>query len=186
MALIHDAELKPAKLELLAAWLPTRDWFGEDGPVEREAAFRLDDPAGEVGIETFVVRSGAFRFHVPLTYRGRPLAEGTLVGELEHSVLGHRWIYDGPSDPVYRAVATDVIASGGHEVDAFFADGTKAPRAAWAASVTGTGLAAGRAPGELVVARALPAPVPSGAAALIATWAGLDAEVALAWLGPVA
>nr|WP_257910073.1 phosphotransferase [Janibacter limosus] len=42
-------------------------------------------------------------YRVPLTYRDAPLegAEAALVGEMEHSVLGHRWVYDAPHDPVY-------------------------------------------------------------------------------------
>lgn len=182
VAIVHRAELKPAKLDLISWWLPTQPWFTEDGPVERDATFRLDDPAGEVGIETFLVRSGAFSFHVPLTYRSAPLAEGTLVGELEHSVLGHRWLYDGPSDPVYVATTAAAIAGAGHEVEMFFEDGTQVPRPDWAATVTGSGLPGGAVVGDLVVARAIPAEVPAGAATLDATWAGLDATVTLAWL----
>ncbi len=182
MAVVHRAELKPAKIELIGWWLPTQPWFTEDGPVERESTFRLDDPAGEVGIETFIVRSGAFSFHVPLTYRAEPLAGGTLVGELEHSVLGHRWVYDGPSDPVYVATTASAIATGAHEVEAYFEDGTRAPRAAWAASATGSGLPDGEVVGELVVARAIPTNPPASAATLSAIWPGQESPVALAWL----
>jgi hypothetical protein len=39
------------------------------------SAYRFDDPAGEVGIETLLVRRGAGPvLQVPLTYRGAPLA----------------------------------------------------------------------------------------------------------------
>ncbi len=40
---------------------------------------------------------------MPLTYRAAPLdgAEHALLGTMEHSVLGTRWVYDGPHDPVY-------------------------------------------------------------------------------------
>lgn len=182
MAVVHRAELKPAKLDLIAAWLPTQEWFRNGGPAEREATFRLDDPAGEVGIETFVVRSGSSLFHVPLTYRGAPLEGGRLVGELEHSVLGHRWVYDGPSDPVYVATTTEAIVTGGHEVEMFLADGQHVPQPAWAAKVAGSGLAPDAAAGELVIARLLPADAPAGAPTLDATWAGLDGTLTLAWL----
>lgn len=182
MAIVHRAELKPAKLDLISAWLPTQDWFRDSGHVEREATFRLDDPAGEVGIETFIVRAGESLFHVPLTYRDAPLEGGRLVGELEHSVLGHRWVYDGPSDPVYTATTKAAIVSGAHEVELYFADGQHVPRPAWAASVTGSGLPEDAEAWDLVIARLLPAAVPHGAQTLDASWAGLEGTLALAWL----
>lgn len=182
MAIVHRADITPPKLDLIGWWLATQDWFTEDGPVEREAAFRLDDPAGEVGIETFIVRSGAFTFHVPVTYRSEPLADGILVGELEHSVLGHRWVYDGPSDPVYVATTSAAIANGGHEVDMFFEDGTQLPRPDWYASATGSGAGSGEVVGALAVARSVPAPVPPGVATLDVTWGGLASPMTVAWL----
>ena len=109
MALIHHTTLKPTKVELLAGWLPTRPWYrgGPQAPVlEKSGGFRLDDPAGEVGIEFLVATdtSGPERtaYLVPLTYRGAPLegAEHALVGTMEHGVLGKRWAYDGCHDPV--------------------------------------------------------------------------------------
>ncbi|HVU92752.1 MAG TPA: hypothetical protein VHC23_10985 [Jatrophihabitans sp.] len=104
MAVIHHTTLVPSKLELLAGWLPTRDWF--DSPVdglERAGGFRLDDPAGEVGVELMIVRAadGAAYF-VPMAYRDAP-ADGSLVGTTEHGVLGRRWVYDGEHDPVLQA-----------------------------------------------------------------------------------
>ena len=109
MAVIHRTTLKPTKLELLTAWLPSRPWY-VGGPGEPELAkaggFRLDDPAGEVGIEFMVVTdtSGASptAYLAPLTYRGAPLdgKEHALVGTSEHGVLGQRWIYDACHDPV--------------------------------------------------------------------------------------
>lgn len=180
MAIVHRAELTPSKMELLQDWLPHRDWFVDGGPVERVATYRFDDPEGGVGIETYIVRSGDRMFHVPLTYRGGPLDGADLVGRMEHSVLGQRWVYDAASDPVYRAVVTDAIVSAGHEVASFFDDGTPAPVAPWAASVAGTGADAGS--GELVVARELPASAPTDAPRLTATWDGQAEPVALAWL----
>lgn len=58
MALLYQAELHPKKLELLTAWLPTRLWYrGSAAPIlRRVAAFRFDNPAGEVGIETLIVQ----------------------------------------------------------------------------------------------------------------------------------
>ncbi|MFC0007773.1 CG0192-related protein [Micromonospora siamensis] len=135
MALLHRAELRPTKLELLAPWLPGRPWFaGGDGPVERVAAYRFDDPAGEVGVETILVRLGAGPVHqVPLTYRGSPLtgAERWLVGTCEHSVLGRRWVYDACGDPVYAdALARAILADGGQAEEHFEVDGRLERRAA--------------------------------------------------------
>ncbi|GIJ80445.1 CG0192-related protein [Micromonospora phaseoli] len=134
MALLHRAELHPTKLELLAAWLPTREWYeGEaDAEVVRVAAYRFDDPAGEVGIETLLVRAGDGPVHqVPLTYRGAPLegADDRLVGTMEHSVLGRRWIYDAPGDPVYAAaLAGAVLAGAGQATEYFEFDGGREVR----------------------------------------------------------
>ena len=139
MAIVHRAELKPTKLELLAAWLPTQAFFEDGGPIDRVATFRLDDPAGEDGVETFIVSSGDRLFHVPMTYRSSPVDDGVLIGEMEHSVLGHRFVYDGPSDPVYVAVTTEAIVTGAQDVDMFFADGTPVPRPEWVARAVGSG-----------------------------------------------
>src|SRR5690348_5501480 len=52
MATIHQATLTPTKLELLEAWLPGRHWYpADEAPgLQRIAACRFDDPAGEVGV----------------------------------------------------------------------------------------------------------------------------------------
>ncbi len=108
MATIHKTTLSPSKLELLNGWLPARAWYRGTGEPElsRAGGFRLDDPAGKVGIEFMVVADSsgpsAVAYHVPLTYRGDPLegAEKALVGRAAHGVLGTRWVYDGARDPV--------------------------------------------------------------------------------------
>ena len=105
MAEIHHTTLSPTKLELLTAWLPGQSWFAGGEPLlERSGGFRLDDPAGKVGIEFLVTAdrsAGAVsRYLVPLTYRDQPLEGGALIGTSEHGVLGTRWIYDGLRDPV--------------------------------------------------------------------------------------
>jgi hypothetical protein len=123
MAVIYDTTLVPSKLELLVAWLPTQHWYhGAATPeLSRAGGFRLDDPAGEVGIELMVVNdaSGAepMSYLTPLTYRGAPLegAEAHLVGTTEHGVLGRRWVYDGDHDPV---LVNQVVAFLRGEVDA--------------------------------------------------------------------
>ncbi|MET8569932.1 1,4-alpha-glucan branching protein [Streptomyces sp. NPDC004783] len=112
MAVIHRTHLKPTKLELLAAWLPSRPWYRGDGAepaLARAGGFRLDDPQGEVGIEFMVITDAGgaapVAYLVPLTYRGAPLdgAEHALLGTMEHGVLGRRWAYDGCHDPVLAA-----------------------------------------------------------------------------------
>ena len=112
MAVIHATTMTPGKLELLAAWLPTRPWYtgrGREPELAKAGGFRLDDPAGEVGIEFMVVTDTSgdrpVAYHVPLGYRGAPLdgadgADGALIGTSEHGVLGRRWVYDGAGDPV--------------------------------------------------------------------------------------
>lgn len=111
MAVIHRTTMEPGKLQLLAAWLPTRPWYAGPGAPElaRAGGFRLDDPEGEVGMEFMVVTDTSgdtpVAYHVPFTYRGAPLegAEDALVGTSEHGVLGRRWVYDGAHDPVLVA-----------------------------------------------------------------------------------
>jgi hypothetical protein len=102
--------MEPSKLELLTVWLPTQPWFVGDVPeLERAGGFRLDDPAGEVGMEVMFVRDigsePTVTYCVPMTYRGAPLEGGALIGTSQHGVLGQRWIYDGPSDPVFHEQA---------------------------------------------------------------------------------
>jgi len=110
MAEVHDATLTPGKVELITAWIAGQRWYAAKGhrpALTRLRGFRLDDPAGDVGIETIIVRDDATTpptvYQVPLTYRGAPLPGGehALVGMMEHSVLGTRYVYDAPHDPVY-------------------------------------------------------------------------------------
>ncbi|TFD02739.1 hypothetical protein E3T28_04945 [Cryobacterium sinapicolor] len=119
MALLYKAELRPSKIELIEGWAPTQPWFeGNTGSsFASVGSFRFDDPDGEVGIETILVRVGEGPvLQVPLTYRGAPLAGGDawLIGTMEHSVLGRRWVYDATGDPAYlAAVATAALTGGG-------------------------------------------------------------------------
>jgi hypothetical protein len=110
VAIIHRATITPTKLELAAAWLD-RQGLGA-GDVELAGSYRFDDPAGEVGIEGLLVRRAGEVFHLPLTYRGAPLdgAGAYLVTTMEHSVLGHRWVYDAAGDPVALACYAAALA----------------------------------------------------------------------------
>ena len=82
MAIIHQTTMKPGKLDLLTAWLPAQPWYlgsGREPELARAGGFRLDDPAGEVGIEFMVAGDAAagdaVYYQVPMTYRGSPLAD---------------------------------------------------------------------------------------------------------------
>lgn len=110
MAVIHDVTLVPTKDELVSGWIGEQRWYTGKSTrprLRRLDSWRLDDPDDEVEIETIVYLDEGGEspvvYQVPLTYRGAPLegAEQALVGELEHPVLGHRWVYDAPHDPVY-------------------------------------------------------------------------------------
>ena len=134
MAIIYDAVLNPSKQDLLKAWLPNQPWFQELGAsgadLEHLGAFRFDDPAGEVGMETHLLSAGGRVVHVPLTYRGAPLdgAEEFLAGTMEHSVLGDRWIYNACADPVYATALAATIVQGGTGAEQFLdVDGTLEP-----------------------------------------------------------
>jgi len=143
MALIYKATLNPPKLKLLTAWLPSRSWFDGEPEVQQLGAYRFDDPAGEVGIEAFLLEAGdGSVLHVPLTYRGVPLAgaEEFLVGTTEHSVLGTRWVYDGCGDPVWATALATTVLTGGTQVEEFVdVDGRLELREA-TATVLGSGL----------------------------------------------
>jgi hypothetical protein len=102
MALFHLATISPTKTELIADWAPTQSWGPPaDLPIEVIGSYRFDDPDGRVGMETHLVTAGGTLFQVPLTYRDEPVDDiaGALIVEMEHSVLGTRWVYDGLRDP---------------------------------------------------------------------------------------
>ncbi|QCU78048.1 hypothetical protein E7744_07500 [Citricoccus sp. SGAir0253] len=106
MATVYQATLVPSKMDLLGSWLSQQPWSGE-GELEKVGAYRFDDPEGEVGIEAHLLRRAGQEavLHVPLSYRAAPLegAEPYLLGTVDHSVLGRRWVYDAMADPVATA-----------------------------------------------------------------------------------
>ncbi len=172
MAVLHRAEIRPPKSELIAGWLPGRPWYA--GPTHPDlvllGSYRFDDPQGEVGIETHLVRVGDGPvLQVPLTYRAAPLegAERRLVGTMEHSVLGRRWAYDACGDPVYLTALAATVLGGGREAEQFFDDGE---RRASTAAVQGSG-----APGDDL-------PVVGGAAEVACSTDGVRTVVAAAGL----
>lgn len=133
MAIIHRAQLTPDKQEIITSWLARQPWSGvaAGDSIELVGSFRFDDPDEQIGIETHIVRRADGRIlQVPLTYRGAPLegAEDHLAAEMEHSVLGHRWVYDATGDPVYATVLAGTILRGQAGADQFLdADGTLVP-----------------------------------------------------------
>ncbi len=129
MAIIHKATLSPSKLELIADYLPKQPWFIQEGAPELIGAYRFDDPAGEVGLETHVVTAGERVYQVPLSYRGYELAgaEEWLIGTMDHSVLGKRWVYDACADPIYVKALATAILTGQQEAD-LIVDGELGPR----------------------------------------------------------
>ena len=144
MALLHRAELHPEKLELLAAWLPSRPWYrGPAAPaLSRVVSYRFDDPDGEVGVETLLVRTGdGPLLQVPLTYRNAPLDghDHWLVGTAEHSVLGRRWVYDACGDPVYANVLANTILTGASQAEEFVEIDGRLERREPTSSVNGNG-----------------------------------------------
>jgi hypothetical protein len=203
VAVIHRAQITPTKAELITDWLPSQAWSrGAPAPLELLGAYRFDDPAGEVGIETHLVRTGRVDvLQVPLTYRGAPLdgAERHLVGTMEHTHLGRRWVYDACGDPVYVAVLAATIRTGGREAELWVeTDGAPVQREA-TTRVLGSGTPGadvrafgGVSPadgpgtttvGELVVLRIVgQAASPDGAETLTGTWPGRDEPALLAYL----
>lgn len=204
MALLHDATLTPTKLEAIVAWLPApwADGLDHDA-AELVGAYRFDDPAGEVGLETHLVDCGGVVLQVPLTYRGAPLddADAALVCTMEHSVLGRRWVYDGCADPAYTTMLAAVTLTGvGQAAQVVEVDGrvlTREPRTrlgggGWLTGwlpVGGLGVASTdgdqtvlRSPAlELRLVRRLGTHRPAdGAAHLTGTWPGHDEPALLA------
>lgn len=100
---------------MITDWVTTRPWGVPAGSdVTLIGAFRFDDPDGQVGMETHLVRAGDVVLQVPLTYRGAPLdgAEAGLLGTMEHSALGTRWVYDGLYDSPYVTMLAAVTMTG--------------------------------------------------------------------------
>ena len=204
MALFHRATVTPTKAELIAGWAPTQPWGPSPGlPIEVIGSYRFDDPEGRVGMEVHVVRTGATLLQVPLTYRDEPLAgaDDALIMEMQHSVLGTRWVYDGLRDPRLVVMLAGVAMTGqGEALGMVLHDGR------WyivpsAVRILGGGWTQGRVPVdgfelerddatgallrndrfELIVFRR-PVLGPRPAIGLTATWDGQSAPVVLAEL----
>jgi maltokinase-like protein len=208
MALVYpNATLTPSKRELMDAWLPTRPWH--DGRERKPVgSFRFDDPAGEVGLEGFLLGGeGVPTVFVPLTYRAAELegAADHLVGTTEHSELGRRWVYDGCGDPVFVRSLAHAILTGATGVDQEFDVGNGPESRPTNAQARGTGSAdpgdtevpgldavgchdegpltiVDAGPMELVVARVVGTDI-EAAQTLVVTWKG-GSDVPVAGVRP--
>lgn len=172
------ASISPSKAEVLRPWLATQPWFrGDASTATIVGAYRFVDPGGKVGLEGQIVLCGGHTFHVPLTYRDAPLEGGksALVGTIEHTTLGRRWVYDGGSDPVFLDELARVIAEGDTE-----AERSLGAKTAW---VRGSGAAAGKHT-PCVLRRPAPEP-PAHGGWLTGRWlvAGHEESGVLALLG---
>jgi hypothetical protein len=115
VGIFHRATISPTKGELIAAWAPTQPWGPPPGaPLEVIGSYRFDDPDGRVGMETHLVTAGGTLLQVPLTYRDEPVtgAADALITEMQHSVLGTRWVYDGLRDPLLVVMLAAVAMTG--------------------------------------------------------------------------
>jgi Maltokinase N-terminal cap domain len=125
MATLHEAELSPTKIELLSRWVPTQPWADDvdTSVLESVGAFRFDDPSGEVGVETHLLRAADGQIlQAPLTYRAYALdgADGSLITKMHHSVLGERWVYDASADPVFARTLAATILRGGEQAELIY------------------------------------------------------------------
>ncbi len=115
MALFYLATITPTKAELIAALAPAQPWGPPpEEPIEVIGSFRFDDPDARVGIETHLVAAGGTLLQVPLTYRDEPLegADDALIVQMQHSMLGTRWVYDGLRDPRFVVMLAAVAMIG--------------------------------------------------------------------------
>ena len=103
-ALIYDAELSPSKEEIAAR-------FG--GIVTLIGSYRLVDPEDEVGIEVLIGADLDGRtVQLPITYRPSEINPEHTLTEMEHSVLGRRWVSNALGDPVAVAQFIRTILEG--------------------------------------------------------------------------
>jgi len=202
MAIFHLAKITPTKAELIEKWAPTQPWgVVTDAPIEVIGSYRFDDPDGRVGMETHLVTAGGTLLQIPLTYRDEPLdaADDALIVEMQHSVLGTRWVYDGLRDPLLVVMLAAVAMTGqGEALGMAVYDGrwyiapsnVRIQGGGWSQErvpVDGFELGHDDATGavllsdrfELTVVRR-PVPGPRPAIGLTATWEGLPNPVVLA------
>lgn len=138
MSDLYRAELKPTKLEVLADVLEL-----DPDEIEQLASYRFDDPEGQVGMEVHIVSVHGDVLQIPLTYRPEPLEDAEpddLVCEMEHGVLGTRYIYFATADAVFAEALASAIAEKQSGAEQFIVDGDeRIPFTKNLAEVRGTG-----------------------------------------------
>lgn len=207
MAILHPATLKPSKIELLAAHLMKSPSLADTpaSDFSQLGAYRFDDPAGKVGMESHLVSAAPGRvFHAPLTYREAPLigADEWLISTMEHSVLGTRWIYNACGDVVYVRELVRAILTGGSEVEQFVETDNGPVLRPSTATVVGSGVAGSPVPEfdsvtghpgvdetmvsagglEIVIRHSLAEPMAAGPRTLSGTWPQHDQPTILAFI----
>ena len=189
MADIYAAQLNPGKLDVVTDWVAEQDWAAEldleANPLEAVTAYRFDDPAGEVGIEIHIVKSGDQLLQVPLTYRGAPLegADEAFVANMDHSVLGKRWVYAGMGDPLFRQRLDHTIATASTAAKQYRVDeaGNRGEEITDVAHAFGTGPLPGAGDVEILYRLSPESPAEkSDAGLLLGRWDGQDTNVVLA------
>lgn len=187
MADIYSAQLDPGKLDVITKWLTSQDFAaGLDlAPLETVTAYRFDDPNGKVGLEVHIVRSGDRYFQVPLTYREAPLegADEAFIANMDHSILGKRWVYAGMGDPLFRDRLDAAIATAGTSAKQYRVDdeGNRIEEITEVAHAFGTGPLAGAEDVELLHQLTLESPAEgSEGGLLLGRWPGQDTSVVLA------
>ncbi|WP_166972832.1 maltokinase N-terminal cap-like domain-containing protein [Brevibacterium atlanticum] len=189
MADIYAAQLNPGKLEVITEWVTRQDWAAEldldANPLKKVTAYRFDDPAGEVGIEVHIVASGDQLLQVPLTYRAAPLegADDAFVANMEHSILGKRWVYAGMGDPLFRQRLDHTIATASTAAKQYRVDdaGNRQNEITEVAHAFGTGPLPGAGDVEMLYRLSPESPAEkSDAGLLLGRWDGQDTNVVLA------
>lgn len=96
-------------------------------------------------------------------------AEDHLLGTMEHSALGTRWVYDAEGDPIWQATVTATVLAGGSGAAEYFeVDGVRETREP-AVAVIGSG---GDVTDAEAVAVHLVGQVPDGDGVLTGRWDG--------------
>lgn len=104
VAQIYDAELSPSKEDIAARYA---------GIVSLLGSYRLVDPEDVVGIEVLVGADIDGRtVQLPVTYRPSEISPEHTLAEMDHSVLGRRWVSNALGDPVAVAQLIRTILEG--------------------------------------------------------------------------
>lgn len=116
IAQIYDATLNPTKEQIAAT-------FG--GFVELLGSYRLVDPDDVAGIEVLIGTDLDGRIvQLPVTYRSAELDPEHTLTQMDHNILGHRWVTNALGDPVAVTQFIRTILAG--DDGAEFSDGTPA------------------------------------------------------------